>query len=490
MADSSGNLKLLVGAVLGAGVAAGVVLMTRPAPPPPPPPTAPATAPAAAAPEAPPPEAPPPKPATQAADWRGKVEVGETGPVDPRPQGVPTTASEVRDFLASTAKHVGGPDALAKLSAAEWRLDVTLQGWKSNVVARVSAEGVWLEDRARHLRAVWKPGADCTVEIGPSRRPCTRRTRALVLATYAVHAGHILGLAGKLKPSGVTSGMGARVAWVGVGFQIGAKHRVITVHDTVAKRVVALTLAGNEPKIDDAPPGGAEDAPLPDKPTEGGKAVVTLPLGKLGPVVSLGTSAWLTVAGDVMVPSLWCLTSQVDGLAFVDAGEAKPVACEQTVRVTRVRPLEAPIKLALGDARDGVAYGSRVAHRVVQAPVTPATMNATSQKMEKAVGEPHLRPASALLRVEGQQVWLALEVDAETTKGVNTIPPADRVARTVVSTSVADLPKAFAAFEAKVKAAGAKPVPGARLARPDFSDKPDPTSTMKMMLELPVAVDR
>ena len=484
MGDSSGNIKLLVGVILGAVVAVGVVSLTRSEPPKP----AAAPAPAAAAPvakEQPALVAPAPTPATKTGDWRGKVEVGESAPPQPAPAAVPSSRSDIRNLVSMLAKQMGGRDKLAALKEATWTLTVK-QGERqmTRIVELVGARGLRLTDPLQGLVAVWKRDGSCKERRGVASGPCSAHLKRFAETVYSAHLTHVVALLGKrfVRPIRVKSGMGERLPWTLMTFKIRKSAlRLVMGVDTRAFRArAALTTVATDntdfDRLDKADAAG-------DKGAEANKETELYP--GLSLRTSLAATAWRPFHDGARLPSRFCRTIKSSVTKLIDSEGTPDEACELEMQLVSVKPgvTKGALRLGRGNKlRESVG----AQHVFIRADVTDATLWPVIDKLRKDLPKERFVRNGTFFALNGAKVQLCEEMrgrDATT----HELPSRPRVVLAQYTTTLAGLPKAFAELEAKAKAAGYQVIDGPRLARPDTREQPQPGQPLKMMLEVPVA---
>lgn len=478
MADSSGNLKLLIGAGAGAVAATAIVLALSGRSQAPKPdvvqskPAVPASKLPAVAPEAPP-AAPAPAPVSEAGDWRGKIEVGETVQPARRLPVAPRTASDIATFLQLVAKASGGEAGLKARYNARYQVKVDAHMIELDVLG---LQGVLLRDQTHRVEAVWRPNG-CRERRRNAERPCSLDIAALARSAFIAHALHVVApsTGTKMRPVKVESGLGETRSWTALAFKLSvSKERLLAFYnaDTMKLNTGALVQSTKARKREALKPG--QDKAM---------------LAAEEPAGQVHFDGWRLLAGGVRFPTVWCA---FDGNHALEAASVngKPKVCLMSATVQSVTALPAGGKLALSTVdseKIRVSVGAR--HRLaVAAPATGAGLLASIKLFDETVKrEHHATSAGGLFILRGTAVAFAQSVTSSYPGKTVEVLARPRVAAGTRRFKIDEIAASVAAFEKEVIAAGFKPTEGPRLVFPDTSKKPDIATALSMIIEVPIA---
>ena len=476
MADASGNIKLLIGAAIGAAVAVGMVMWmspraetVRPAAPP--------KAPAAAelpavAPQAPP-AVPGPAAASETGDWRGTVEVGSTAVAQPKPALAPSSRSEIAGFLDAIAAASGGEASLRSLVNATYTVDIEGR----NITVQVfGTDGVIVSDPTYLLQAIWRPKS-CVERRGGIERPCGFAARDIGRAAFIAHALTVLApaQAKSTKPVRVASGVNGAAPWTSLVFTLqGTPARVVAFFDTARMQLHYGVLAWL-PKDVKATPGEATD----DK--------SVLPGLLYGG--HLTVDGWRTFEGGGRLPATWCVLRD-SAKPNTTGTKFDPHACTSVLHVRGVAPTAPGDKLAMPKVTDDVRVASGASYRLaVAAPATGAQILPSIDALSAAVTEKHVAVASSgMFTVVDGRVSFAVAVKPTYPGKITVLPVRPRVATGQAQMKINELVAGVAAFEKRVVAAGFTPLAGIRLVFPDTREPPSAEMLpIRVVVEVPIA---
>ncbi|MCO4763511.1 MAG: hypothetical protein KC502_18485 [Myxococcales bacterium] len=481
MADTSGNMKLVVGAVIGAAAAVAIVLTLQPTPQAPAPagesaenPVVEAPKPAAEAPEAPAPEAPIAAPATRAADWRATTEVGAAAPPAANPKPAPQNSRQIRDYLQRVGRQSGDEKALKKLRVATY---TTHFDGRSISLTVHGVEGVLLRDPALDVTAVFRP-TQCVALYRGRRENCSTQVKIVAQMAYVAHAATVMlaTQAQGLRVSEIATGADGQEGWTSLIAKFGARSPKLKVFIDAAQlqtRYASMQMP--------------ENVLLPGtpalKPKEGERAPTE------GDLTSLALDGWRTFAMAVRLPSLWCERGD-KGRLEGQGGRLKLDECTAAIRVSDIAPAADGAKLALPMASDKISIRSRAGQDVALA---PAAVGATALfrsvgVLSKKVGDQGIaEEGGGLFVVRGSTIAFALQLSAKYAGTRTRLAPEARVATGRMKAAAGELVAAVVAFEKKAVAAGFMPIPGDRLIYPIIEGEPDPKAQLQFMVEVPVA---